>query len=147
MTYLIFETTPMIPIFSSQKYLTNMQIQRSYDKKLTNDYESPKLVTCGWNSLSELRPLYLLKSNPPSISHQISSQESKLFYKPKRLAKKIHFKKMKKHFIWNLSFFSIVPMLIRKLPLGIKNQYIVLSNKRMQFGVICHAYRTQSFQN
>ena len=64
MTYLIFETT-MVPIFSSQKYLTNMQIRRSYDKKLTNDYESPKLVTCGWNSLSELSPLYSLKSNPP----------------------------------------------------------------------------------
>ena len=149
MTYLIFETTPMIPIFSSQKCLTNLQIRRSCDKKLTNDYESPKLVTYGWNSLSELRPLYSLKSNPPPppILHQISSQESKLFYKPKRLAKKIHFEKMKKHFIWNLSFFSIVPMLIRKLPLGIKNQYIVLSNKRMQFGVICHAYRTQSFQH
>ena len=57
----------MIPIFSSQKYLTNMQIRRSYDKKLTNDYESPK-VTYGWNSLSELRPLYSLKSNPPSCT-------------------------------------------------------------------------------
>ena len=55
----------MIPIFSSQKYLTNMQIRRSYDEKLTNDYESPKLLTCGWNSLSELRPLYSLKSNLP----------------------------------------------------------------------------------
>ena len=54
----------MIPIFSFQKYLTNMQIRRSYDKKLTNDYESPK-VTCGWNSLSELRPLYSLKSKSP----------------------------------------------------------------------------------
>ena len=85
-----------------------MQIRRSYDKKLTNDCESPKLVNCGWNSLSELRPLYSLKSNPPPILHQISSQELKLFYKPKRLAKKIHFKKMKqKNFIWNLSFFSI----------------------------------------
>ena len=42
-----------------------MQIRRSYDKKLTNDYESPKLVTQGWNSLSELRLLYSLKSNPP----------------------------------------------------------------------------------
>ena len=137
----------MIPIFSSQKYLTNMQIRRSYDKKLTNDYESPK-VTCGWNSLSEFRPLYSLKSNPP-ILHQISSQESKLFYKPKRLAKKIHFKKMKKRtfYLEFELFFSIVPMLIRKLPLGIKNQYIVLLNKRMQFGLICHAYRTQSFQH
>ena len=98
-----------------------MQIRRSYDKKFTNDYESPKLVTSGWNSLSELRPLYSLKSNPSGkqtkvlsysfpILHQISSQESKLFYKTKRLRKKIHFRKMKKkHFIWDLSFFSIVP--------------------------------------
>ena len=84
-----------------------MQIERSYDKKLTNDYESPKLVTCGWNSLSELRPLYSLKSNPPPppILHQISSQESKLFYKPKRLAKKIHFKKMKKTFYLEFELF------------------------------------------
>ena len=42
-----------------------MQIPRSYDNEFTNNYESPKLVTCGWNSLSELRPLYSFKSNPP----------------------------------------------------------------------------------
>ena len=34
-------------------------------KKLTNDYENPELVTCGWNFLSELRSLYSLKSNTP----------------------------------------------------------------------------------
>ena len=42
-----------------------MQIPRSYDNEFTNNYESPELVTCGWNSLSELRPLYSFKSNPP----------------------------------------------------------------------------------
>ena len=31
-----------------------MQIPRSYDNEFTNNYESPELVTCGWNSLSEL---------------------------------------------------------------------------------------------
>ena len=86
MTYLIFETTPddsyiFISEICKYEYLTNMQIRISYDKNLTNDYESPKLVTCGWNSLSELRPLYSLRSTPPPpILHQISSQESKLFY-------------------------------------------------------------------
>ena len=42
-----------------------MQIPRSYDNQFTNHYESPELVTCGWNSLSELTPVYSLKSNPP----------------------------------------------------------------------------------
>ena len=41
------------------KNTLQMQIPRS------NNYESPELVTCGWNSLSELGPLYSLKSNPP----------------------------------------------------------------------------------
>ena len=42
-----------------------MQIPRFYDNKFTNNYESPELVTSGWNSLSELRPLYSSKRNPP----------------------------------------------------------------------------------
>ena len=42
-----------------------MQIPRSYDNEFTNNYESPELVTCGWNSLSELGPLYSFKSDSP----------------------------------------------------------------------------------
>ena len=46
-----------------------MQIARSYDNEFTNNYESPEPVTCGWNSLLELRPLYSFKSNSPQSTH------------------------------------------------------------------------------
>ena len=93
-------------------------------KKLTNDYESPKLVTCGWNSLSELRPLYSLKSNappPPPSCTKFPLKNQTYFINLRDWQIKFTLKRWKKHFIWNLSFFSNVPMLIRKLPLGIKN--------------------------
>ena len=38
---------------------------RSCDNEFTNNNESPELVICGWNFLSELRPMYSFKSNPP----------------------------------------------------------------------------------
>ena len=48
-----------------------MQIPRSYDNEFINNYESPELVTCGWNSLSELRPLYSFESNPLEVIKSI----------------------------------------------------------------------------
>ena len=55
----------MIPTDFHLRMTLQMQIPRSYDNEFTNNYESPELVTCDWSSLSELRPLYSLKSNPP----------------------------------------------------------------------------------
>ena len=53
--------------------------------------------------------------------HQISSQESKLFYKPKRLAKKIHFKKMKKTFYLGFELFQYcTPCSLESYPLEFK---------------------------
>ena len=70
MTYLIFETTlpPRFLYFHLRNTLQICKYEDLMKKKLTNDYESPKLETCAWNSLSELRPLYSLKSNPPSCT-------------------------------------------------------------------------------
>ena len=80
-----------------------MQIPRSYDNQFTNHYESPELVTCGLNSLSDLTPLYSLKSNPPGSNkkHCLTTSPSCTEFLPKnqnyfinlkKLAKKNHLK-------------------------------------------------------
>ena len=90
----------MIPIFFLRITL-QMQIPRSDDNEFTNRYESPELVTCGWNYLSELTPLHSLKSNPPvsSCKHCLTPSPSytKFFpknhnYKPKETGKENHLK-------------------------------------------------------